>query len=60
MNVLLLRDELIASDRNPKGAGRRGQDFISYLKAFVFPDERAFQDAACLQTWSLSIPGGVF
>jgi hypothetical protein len=27
--------ELIASDRNPKGAGRKGQDFISYLKAFL-------------------------
>jgi hypothetical protein len=31
-----LRDVLlIASDRNLKGAGRKGQDFISYLKAFL-------------------------
>ena len=27
--------EVAASDRNPNGAGRRGQDFISYLKAFL-------------------------
>ena len=27
--------EMAASDRNPKGAGRKGQDFISYLKAFL-------------------------
>lgn len=25
----------LASDRNPKGAGRKGQDFVSYLKAFL-------------------------
>ena len=28
--------ELIASDRNPKGAGRKGQDFIS-LRIFILP-----------------------
>jgi len=27
--------EVAASDRNPNGAGRSGQDFISYLKAFL-------------------------
>ena len=27
--------EIISSDRNPKGAGRKGQSFISYLKAFL-------------------------
>ena len=27
--------EGVASDRNPNGSGRRGQDFISYLKAFL-------------------------
>jgi len=27
--------EMAASDRNPNEAGRKGQDFISYLKAFL-------------------------
>ena len=27
--------EVAVSDRNPYGAGRKGQDFISYLKAFL-------------------------
>jgi len=27
--------QVVASDRNPKGAGRNGQVFISYLKAFL-------------------------
>ena len=27
--------EVAATDRNPNGAGRKGQDFISYLKAFL-------------------------
>jgi hypothetical protein len=27
--------EVAASDRNPKRAGRKGQDFLSYLKAFL-------------------------
>ena len=27
--------EVVTSDRNPNGAGRRGQDFISHLKAFL-------------------------
>ncbi len=38
--------EEVASDRNPKGAGRRGQDFISYLKAFLLaPVLRAEQNS---------------
>ncbi len=31
----IVEAEVAASDRNPKGAGRKGQDFISYLKAFL-------------------------
>ncbi len=39
----------VASDRNPKGAGRRGQDFISYLKAFLLaPVLRAEQNSEAI------------
>jgi len=31
----MAESEVVESDRNPNGAGRKGQDFISYLKAFL-------------------------
>ena len=41
--------EEVASDRNPKGAGRKGQDFISYLKAFLLaPVLRAEQNSEAI------------
>ncbi len=41
--------EEVASDRNPNGAGRKGQDFISYLKAFLLaPVLRAEQNSEAI------------
>ena len=31
----MVETEVIGMDRNPRRAGRKGQDFISYLKAFL-------------------------
>ena len=45
----MAENEVMAFDRNLKGAGRRGQDFISYLKAFLLaPVLRVEQNSAAI------------
>ena len=45
----MAKTEVICTNRNPRGAGRRGQDFISYLKAFLLaPVLRAEQNSEAI------------
>jgi hypothetical protein len=45
----MAKTEVTGMNRNPRGAGRRGQDFISYLKAFLLaPVLRAEQNSEAI------------